>query len=159
MIKQSVEAHSFCQLFILKLRRQWNDADAFVWLFHLCDRTGRRFSWKKQNKTETVQFTSMDWMDNQRPTVSVTTSVFNFNHRNFIPNPFQSIKVIFLNNWILKSREMNERIGRGSLASNHMAPTKTGKGDSQPLIPMNLFAAWDLDRTPPNCVPRFSYWN
>lgn len=46
-----------------------------------------------------------------------------------------------------------ERTGRGSLASS-IVTSKTAKGDGQPLIPMNLFAAWDVDRTPPNCVPR-----
>ncbi|EFX79929.1 hypothetical protein DAPPUDRAFT_304323 [Daphnia pulex] len=48
---------------------------------------------------------------------------------------------------------MTERAGRGSLASS-VVTSKTAKGDGQPLIPMNLFAAWDVDRTPPNCVPR-----
>ncbi|XP_032779314.2 phosphofurin acidic cluster sorting protein 2 isoform X3 [Daphnia magna] len=48
---------------------------------------------------------------------------------------------------------MMERTGRGSLASS-IVTSKTAKGDGQPLIPMNLFAAWDVDRTPPNCVPR-----
>ncbi|XP_057370592.1 phosphofurin acidic cluster sorting protein 2-like isoform X3 [Daphnia carinata] len=48
---------------------------------------------------------------------------------------------------------MTERIGRGSLAGG-VVTSKAAKGDGQPLIPMNLFAAWDVDRTPPSCVPR-----
>lgn len=24
-------------------------------------------------------------------------------------------------------------------------------------VPMKLFAAWEVDRTPPNCIPRYIY--
>lgn len=54
------------------------------------------------------------------------------------------------------------KIGRGSLTGNvlrGMTSSSTGKEQrdkEQPgLIPMSLFAAWDADRTPPNCVPRY----
>lgn len=48
---------------------------------------------------------------------------------------------------------MSEKVARGSLSGSIVA-NKMAKGDNQPLIPMSLFAAWDVDRTPPNCVPR-----
>lgn len=31
--------------------------------------------------------------------------------------------------------------------------TDKSSGSSKP-VPMKLFAAWEVDRTPPNCVPR-----
>lgn len=57
---------------------------------------------------------------------------------------------------------MTEKIGRGSLTGNVLrgmtgsAGKERDKDKEQPgLIPMSLFAAWDADRTPPNCVPRY----
>lgn len=29
-------------------------------------------------------------------------------------------------------------------------------GSGTKPVPMRLFAAWEVDRTPPNCVPRFA---
>ena len=49
---------------------------------------------------------------------------------------------------------MTDKTNRGTVTSSSVI--KAGKTEvSQPsLIPMSLFAAWDVDRTPPNCVPR-----
>lgn len=55
---------------------------------------------------------------------------------------------------------MTEKVGRGSLSGNVLRGMAAGKldressGQKEPLIPMSLFAAWEADRTPPNCVPR-----
>jgi len=52
-------------------------------------------------------------------------------------------------------RKMTDKTGRGTTSGGSNV-VKAGKSEvNQPsLIPMSLFAAWDVDRTPPNCVPR-----
>lgn len=38
-----------------------------------------------------------------------------------------------------------------------MSASKTDKMSSSggKPVPMKLFAAWEVDRTPPNCIPRY----
>ncbi|XP_017495016.1 PREDICTED: protein PopA1-like [Rhagoletis zephyria] len=40
--------------------------------------------------------------------------------------------------------------------SNYGAAAASGVGSQniQKPVPMKLFAAWEVDRTPPNCIPR-----
>lgn len=47
---------------------------------------------------------------------------------------------------------MTEKLQR---AANNMmgGGGGVGGGGTKP-VPMKLFAAWEVDRTPPNCVPR-----
>jgi len=33
-------------------------------------------------------------------------------------------------------------------------PGLSGGANGQKPVPMKLFAAWEVDRTPPNCIPR-----
>jgi len=44
-------------------------------------------------------------------------------------------------------------IGAGSSASSSYYPPSFSVSGSRP-VPMKLFATWEVDRTPPNCIPR-----
>lgn len=44
--------------------------------------------------------------------------------------------------------------GGGAPGSAGLSGSGGGFSASQKPVPMKLFAAWEVDRTPPNCIPR-----